>query len=50
MLAIPHLQEFLFTQAFKDRDQVFDKLLKNFEDEAAQVRLTSNAPTSSLPS
>lgn len=32
-----------FMQAFKDWDQVFDRLLKNFEDKAAQVRPTSNA-------
>ena len=31
-----------FTQAFKDWDQIFDKLLKNFEDKAAQVRLNNN--------
>lgn len=30
-----------FLQAFKDWDQVFDRLLKGFEDKAAQVRLPS---------
>lgn len=30
-----------FTQAFKDWDQMFDKLLKNFEDKAAQVQQTA---------
>jgi signal recognition particle receptor subunit alpha len=30
-----------FAQAFKDWDQMFDKLLKNFEDKAAQVRLAT---------
>lgn len=30
-----------FLQAFKDWDQVFDRLLKNFEDKAAQVRVTN---------
>lgn len=39
-----------FTQAFKDWDQMFDKLLKNFEDKAAQVRLTINALPSLLSS
>jgi signal recognition particle receptor subunit alpha len=29
-----------FTQAFKDWDQIFDKLLKSFEDKATQVQLT----------
>ena len=30
-----------FFEAFKDWDQVFDRLLKNFEDKAAQVRVTN---------
>ena len=33
-----------FMQAFKDWDQVFDRLLRNFEGKAAQVRPINNAP------
>jgi len=31
-----------FAQAFEDWDQVFDKLLKSFEDKAAQVQLAND--------
>ncbi|KAF9792853.1 P-loop containing nucleoside triphosphate hydrolase protein [Thelephora terrestris] len=34
-----------FAQAFKDWDQMFDKLLKNFEDKAAQERRSRNKST-----